>query len=101
MQIEYEDHVPIYINRIQYLEQQFSALPSHSESEKKSSICKQIIELSKIGLEKINQNDLLRYFGEKNHDPSLEENKKFIFCLTLILKFNLIFKIKSKLIFFL
>ena len=71
---EYEDHVPIYINRIQYLEQ---LLAESADKDKKCSLYKQIIELCKTGMEKINQNDLLRYFGEKTHDASLEESKKW------------------------
>ena len=68
--------MPIYVNHIQFLEQQFAA---STDVVKRHSLCKQIIEMSKIGLEKINQNDLLRYFGEKNHDPALEESKKLGF----------------------
>jgi len=73
---EYADHVPIYLNRIQYLEQQ---LDKESDREKKSGIYKEIVDLCRIGLEKIDQSDLLRYFGEKSHDPSLDEKKKYDF----------------------
>jgi hypothetical protein len=69
---EYDDFVPIYLNRIQYLEQQLLL----NDSEKKMQTHEQIIELCQLGLEKINQNDLLRYFGEKTHDPALDESKK-------------------------
>ena len=67
--------MPIYLNRIQYLEQQLEA---EKDREKKSVIYKEIIEMCRIGLEKINQSDLLRYFGEKSHDPSLDEKKKLV-----------------------
>lgn len=70
---DYEDHVPIYINRIQYLEQQLSSLKN--DDDKKKSY-EDIIGLSKLALEKINQNDLLKYLGEKTHDNLSDEGKK-------------------------
>ena len=85
---EHEDHVPIYLNRIQYLEQQ---LETEKDREKKSVIYKEIIEMCCIGLEKINQGDLLRYFGEKSHDPSLDEKKKL--ALKKYFVSNLVFKV--------
>lgn len=75
MRKDHEDHVPIYTNRIQYLEQQLSTL-APTETDKKISVYDEIIATSRLGLDKINQNDLLKYLGEKQHDPSVEENKK-------------------------
>ena len=71
---DYEDHIPIYINRIQFLDQKLSGL--QNDNEKKSSHLDEILSLSKLALDKINQNDLLRYYGEKHHDPSSDDKKK-------------------------
>jgi hypothetical protein len=71
---EYEDHIPIYVNRIQFLDQKLSAL--QNDPEKKNAYLDEILNLSKFALEKINQNDLLRYYGEKNHDPASDDSKK-------------------------
>jgi len=78
--------VPIYINRVKYLEQQLasnttdnaaaSGVDTTAESDKKCATHKQIIDVCRAGLAKIDQNDLLRYFGEKSHDPALDEKKK-------------------------
>lgn len=68
---EYESHIPIYLNRIQYLTQSMQ-----SDPEKKILQHDEIISLSKMAIEKINQNDLLRYYGEKNHDPATDDKKK-------------------------
>ncbi len=70
---EYEDHIPIYLNRIQYLA---SNSKTSNDQEKKCKNDDEIISLSRLALEKINQNDLLRYFGEKHHDPANDEHKK-------------------------
>ena len=69
---EYENHVPVYLNRINYLQQQAATIQNETE---KNSVYDEIIELSKIAIDKIDQNDLLRYFGEKHHET--DENKKF------------------------
>ena len=74
---EYPDHVPVYINRIQYLEQQL-AKESQQQAEKKHAIYEEIIGLSTLALGKINQADLLKYLGEKHHDPAQEDNKKYL-----------------------
>jgi hypothetical protein len=49
---------------------------TESHREKKCATHKEIIDVCQLGLTKIDQNDLLRYFGEKSHDPSLDEKKK-------------------------
>lgn len=72
---EYEDHVPIYVNRAQYLEQQLANL-AKTDSEKRLKYLDEIIDVSRQGLNKINQNDVLKFFGEKQHDPQTEEKKK-------------------------
>jgi hypothetical protein len=88
---DHEDHVPIYTNRIQYLEQQLSTL-APTETDKRISVCDEIIATSRLGLDKINQNDLLKYLGEKQHDPSVEENKK---CKIFLLKYTSAFFLNS------
>lgn len=70
---EYENHVQIYLNRIQYLEQQIG---SNTDDDRKLALYDDIISLCKTGIDKINQNDLLKFLGEKHHDPLVEENKK-------------------------
>ena len=52
---EYEDHIPIYVNRIQFLDQKLSAL--QNDPEKKNAYLDEILNLSKFALEKINQNE--------------------------------------------
>lgn len=70
---EYPDHVPVYINRILYLEKQFSALKKE-EIEKKKQNLNDRISLANTGIEKINQDNLLKYIGQKHHE--LDEEKK-------------------------
>lgn len=73
MRKDFSDHIPVYINRIQYLEQQLSNM---TEVDRKLSIYDEIVGLSGLALGKINQNELLKFFGEKHHDPVNSENKK-------------------------
>lgn len=61
------------MNRIAFLQQ----LASNTSNEMdKFSIYDEIVELSKTALDKIDQNDLFRYFGQKHHDSS--EDKKYL-----------------------
>lgn len=69
---DHPEHIPVYLNRIQYLENQLTS----SDNEKKLSIYEEIIGLSGLALNKINQTELLKYLGEKHHDPAQEEHKK-------------------------
>jgi hypothetical protein len=73
---EHENYVPVYINRILYLEQQLQSKAATMSDEEKQKLYSEIIELAKVALEKINQNELLRYFGEKHHEPASDEIKK-------------------------
>ena len=74
MRDEHENHIPVYLNRIQYLQQKLSTTPNENE---KSSLNEEIIELCKQAIGKIDQNDLLRYIGEKYHEAVTEETKKY------------------------
>lgn len=78
MRDEHENHIPIYINRIQFLELKVSNIP-RKENNKKLALLDEILALSRTALEKINQNDLLRYVGEKHHDALLDDAKKLIY----------------------
>ena len=71
MRNEYESHVPVYVNRITYLQQHVLTIQNETD---KNSVYDEIIELSKTAIDKIDQNDMLRYFGEKHRDS--DENKK-------------------------
>lgn len=78
---EFSSHVPVYVNRIQYLEHQISSLENDSTEsglEKKISLYEDIVNVSKTGIENINQDELLKHLGEKNNDPSVttDEIKK-------------------------
>jgi hypothetical protein len=73
---EHENHVPVYLNRILYLEQQLQSKASTMTDEEKQKHYDEIIEMAKVALEKINQNELLKYFGEKYHEPAGDEVKK-------------------------
>lgn len=68
--------MPIYINRIQYLDQQLNSTSSVIEVDRKLAIYDEIIALSGLALGKINQSELFKFFGEKHHDSSQDENKK-------------------------
>ena len=70
---EHENHLPVYINRIQFLNQKLSTCQSEND---KSTIHDEIIEVSKTAISKINQDDLLRFIGEKYHDSTSDETKK-------------------------
>ena len=72
--VEYENHIPLYINRIKYLDQQISA--NSNDVKLKTQHLVQIVDLAKLALGKINQNDLFCYFGVKKHDAINEELKK-------------------------
>ena len=71
---EYENHIPLYINRVKYLDQQVSSITD--DVKLKTQHLTQMIEISKLALGKINQNELLCYFGVKKHDTVNEELKK-------------------------
>jgi len=68
---EYENHIPVYLNRITYLQQQLGTAQNETD---KNGFNDEIIDLCKVAIDKIDQNELLRYFGEKYHES--EENKK-------------------------
>ena len=61
------------MNRIQFLNQKLASCQNEIE---KSNFYEEIIELSKVAIGKIDQNDLLRYIGEKYHDSASDEVKK-------------------------
>ena len=84
MRDEHENHIPVYLNRIQYLQQKLSTTPNENE---KSSLNEEIIELCKQAIGKIDQNDLLRYIGEKYHEAVTEETKKYFNQVNLFVKF--------------
>ena len=71
---ENEQHVPVYLNRIAYLQQQV-AKPDATAA-KRRDLYEEIVNVSKLGLDKINCGELLRFFGEKQHDPATDEIKK-------------------------
>ncbi len=73
------------------MQQQVST--SQNETEK-NSIYDEIIELSKTAIDKIDQNDLLRYFGMKHHET--DENKKFIFKFLFDICYTILINLKSK-----
>lgn len=70
---EYENHIPIYVNRIQFLQQKIASSKNEVE---KLGLHEEIIELSRLSIDKIDQTDLLRYIGEKCHDSISDEMKK-------------------------
>jgi hypothetical protein len=72
---EYPDFIPVYLNRIQYLEQQFSSQKEENKV-KARSYCEEILRLSKLAIEKININELLKYIGEKVHDSTMSQESK-------------------------
>ncbi len=72
--VEYENHIPLYINRIKYLDQQISTITNDSKLKMQHLIL--IIDLAKLALGKINQNELFCYFGVKKHETVNEELKK-------------------------
>lgn len=53
------------------MQQQLATVQNETD---KNSSNDEIIDLCKVALDKIDQNELLRYFGEKYHES--EENKK-------------------------
>ncbi len=73
---EYENYIPVYLNRVQYLQQKISTTQNEIE---KSNLNDEVIELCKQAIDKIDQNDLLRYVGEKHHESNTDENKKYSF----------------------
>ena len=68
---EHENHIPVYMNRIQFLLQK-----TCQNDIEKSNVHEEIIDLSKTAIGKIDQNDLLRFIGEKYHDSTSDESKK-------------------------
>lgn len=72
---DHPDHIPVYINRIKYLENQLSL--NTDNANQKQDYLSQIIDLSKTALSKINQNDLFNFFGIKKHETANEELKKY------------------------
>jgi hypothetical protein len=64
--------MPVYLNRIQYLEQQINSSSSSdsSSTESKIALWEEIISVSKLAIEKIDQNELLKYLGEKSSEAS-------------------------------
>jgi tripeptidyl-peptidase-2 len=73
---EYENHVPIYINRIQFLESQISAA-GEADNEKKIALWDELLSTARIATEKINQDELLKFLGEKTNDSVTDEAKKY------------------------
>ena len=61
------------MNRITFLHQQIASTQNEMD---KYNFYDEIIDLCKTAIDKIDQNDLFRYFGQKHHDPSTDENKK-------------------------
>jgi hypothetical protein len=78
---EYSEHIPLYLNRIKYLDQEIEKC----DGLLKKDYLEQIIKLSKMAINKINQNDLLCFFGAKKFENEDEEVKKY---------FNQLFKRK-------
>ena len=74
IKLEYEDHIPIYINFIQSLEKKISSL-GKSEVEKKLAFHNEIVEISKFALNKIDQDALLKFLGEKHHETTDDRKK--------------------------
>jgi len=72
---EYPDFIPVYLNRIQYLEQQFSSQKEENKPKARGYL-EEIIRLSKLAIEKININELLKYIGEKIHDSTMSQESK-------------------------
>lgn len=70
---EYENHIPVYLNRIHFLQQKINS--SQNEVEK-LSMNEEIIDLSRTSIDKIDQADLLKYNGEKCHDPISDDIEK-------------------------
>lgn len=70
---EHENHIPVYMNRIQFLTQKMSTC----NSLEKSTIQDEIIDICKTAISKIDQTDLLRFIGEKYHDSVSDEVKKW------------------------
>ena len=66
---EFQNYVPFYLNRIKYLEQQATDTANN-----KTVLYGEILELALKALEKINENDLLCYFGAKK--PENDDVKK-------------------------
>lgn len=71
---EYPDHIPVYLNRIQFLEKQIPTL-NKEQSEKKIQYLNEIIDLAKTALEMIDHDALLKFLGKKHHES--DEEKKF------------------------
>ena len=60
------------MNRITFLQQKVAS----AQDEAKQGYCDSIIELAKIAIGKINQDELLKYLGEKQHEGLSDEAKK-------------------------
>jgi hypothetical protein len=61
------------MNRIQFLLQKISTCQNEVD---KSNVHDEIIHVSKTAISKIDQDDLLRFIGEKYHDSATDETKK-------------------------
>ena len=61
--------MPFYLNRIKFLEQQ-----TNDASKNKIELYSEILQLANTALEKINETDLLCYFGAKK--PENDDVKK-------------------------
>ena len=71
MRDEYQDHIPVYLNRIKFLNDKLVKL---TVSDEKLVILDEIIDLSKNAIGKIDDTSLMLYFGQKQTD--FVENKK-------------------------
>ena len=71
MRDEYQDHIPVYLNRIKFLKNKLVKL---TVSDDKLVILDEIIDLSKNSIGKIDDTSLMLYFGQKQTD--FVENKK-------------------------
>ena len=71
----HENHVPIYVKRIEYLESQIASC-GETETEKKIGLWDELIGVTRTALAKINQDEVLKFLGEKNTDSVSDEAKK-------------------------
>jgi hypothetical protein len=71
---EYENHVPIYLKRVEYLESQIAAC-GETDVEKKIGLWEEVFATMRTASTKINKDAVLKYLGEKNHDLSDELKK--------------------------
>jgi hypothetical protein len=78
------------MNRIQYLENQISSA-DETDIEKKIALWDELINTTRIAIDKINQDELLKFLGEKSNDSVSDEAKKYANLLKFSNKLQLVY----------